>query len=75
MARPGANILLVVNGNSAISSQIAAYYRPRRSVPVTNICTLATTDDEEINLNTYLAQIEAPVGNCLKKAGLTESVL
>jgi uncharacterized protein (TIGR03790 family) len=71
----GANILLVVNRNSAVSSQIAAYYRPRRSIPVSNVCTLATTDDEEIYLNTYLTQIEAPIGNCLKKAGLTESVL
>ena len=74
-AQSGANVLLVVNGNSAISIQIGAYYRPRRSIPVANVCTLATTEDEEINLNTYLNQIETPIGNCLKKARLTESVL
>src|ERR1017187_2451793 len=74
-AQSGANVLLVVNGNSAVSTQIGAYYRPRRSIPVANVCTLATTEDEEINLNTYLNQIETPIGNCLKKARLTESVL
>ena len=71
----GANVLLVVNGNSAISRQIGDYYRPRRSVPVSNVCTLGTTDDEEIDWKTYISQIETPVAGCLKKAGLTESVL
>ena len=74
-AQTGANVLLVVNGNSAVSSQIGAYYRPRRSVPVANVCTLATAEDEEITLNTYLNQIETPIANCLKKGGLVESVL
>lgn len=74
-AQTGASVLLVVNSNSAISTQIATYYRPRRSIPVANVCTLATSEDEEINLKTYLSQIETPIGNCLKKGGLTESIL
>jgi uncharacterized protein (TIGR03790 family) len=74
-AQTGANVLLVVNGNSAISRQIAAYYRPRRSVPVANVCTLATTENEEIDWHTYVGQIETPVGDCLKRGRLTESVL
>jgi len=74
-AQTGANVLLVVNGNSAISRQVGDYYRPRRSIPVANVCTLATTEDEEIPWKTYLSQIEMPIGNCLKKAGLTEAVL
>jgi uncharacterized protein (TIGR03790 family) len=74
-AQTGANVLLVVNANSAVSKEIAAYYRPRRLIPVANVCSLSTTADEEITFNTYLEQIEKPVGNCLKKAGLTESVL
>lgn len=74
-AQTGANVLLVVNGNSAVSRQVGDYYRPRRSVPVANVCTLATTEDEEIDWNTYVSQIETPIGDCLKKARLTESVL
>ena len=74
-AQSGANVLLVVNGNSAISRQIGAYYRPRRSVPVANVCTLASTEKEEIDWKTYVSQIETPIGECLKRGHLTESVL
>ncbi len=74
-AQTGASILLVVNGNSAVSREIAAYYRPRRAVPAANVCTLATTQDEEIDWKTYVSQVETPVGECLKRGRLTESVL
>jgi uncharacterized protein (TIGR03790 family) len=74
-AQNGTNVLLVVNGNSAVSRQVADYYRPRRSLPVANVCILSTTENEEIPWVTYLKQIETPVANCLKKTKLTESVL
>ena len=74
-AQTGENVLLVVNGNVALSRQIADYYRPRRSVPVKNVCTIATTGDEEIQWNVYESQIERPIGDCLKKAGLVDKVL
>jgi uncharacterized protein (TIGR03790 family) len=74
-AQTGENVLLVVNGNVALSRQIADYYRPRRSVPVKNVCTIETTGDEEIQWNVYEAQIERPIGDCLKKAGLVDKVL
>jgi uncharacterized protein (TIGR03790 family) len=74
-AQTGENVLLVVNRNSDVSRQIADYYRPRRSIPVKNVCVLATTSEEEISWNTYEEQIERPVGNCLRKAGLQEEVL
>jgi len=74
-AQSGENVLLVVNANSPVSRQIADYYRPRRSVPPRNVCTLNTSTAEEIDWNTYVAGIEEPVAACLKKAQLTESVL
>jgi len=73
-AQTGENVLLVVNKSDAISRQIADYYRPRRSVPVKNVCAIETTTDEEINWKTYEEEIERPVGDCLKKAGLVEKV-
>ncbi len=73
--RPGDTVLLVVNSNSAVSRQIADYYRPRRSIPIRNVCYLSTTSEEAIDWNTYRQQIETPVGNCLKKAGLVEKAL
>jgi uncharacterized protein (TIGR03790 family) len=74
-AQNGENILLVVNRNDAISRQIGEYYRPRREVPARNVCYIASTGDEEISWRVYQEQIERPIGECLKKAGLVENVL
>jgi len=74
-APTGAQILLVGNRDSLESRQIVEYYRPRRSIPVGNVCWLSVTTDEEISWNVYQSRIQAPVGDCLKKAGLQESVL
>jgi uncharacterized protein (TIGR03790 family) len=71
----GQNVLLVVNRADALSRQIADYYRPRRSVPVSNVCVIDTTSQEEIAWKVYEEQIERPIGECLKKAGLVEQVL
>lgn len=74
-AQTGANILLVVNAKDAVSREIAAYYRPRRSVPMRNVCTISTTSDEEIDWSVYQQQIERPIADCLRKNGLQESIL
>jgi uncharacterized protein (TIGR03790 family) len=74
-AQGGDNVLLVVNKNDAVSRQIGEYYRPRRSVPVKNVCYLSTTPEEEINWRVYEEQVERPIGECLKKAGLVDKVL
>ena len=73
-AQTGENVLLVVNSRDAVSRQIADYYRPRRGVPVKNVCAIQTTSEEEIDWNIYEAQVERPIGECLKKAGLVEKV-
>jgi uncharacterized protein (TIGR03790 family) len=74
-AQTGANVLLVVNGQDAASREIGEYYRPRRSVPAPNVCTLKTTSEEEIDWSTYEQQIERPISDCLRKNGLQENVL
>lgn len=74
-AQTGENVLLVVNRNDAASREIAEYYRPRRSVPVRNVCSLATTSNEEISWKTYELEIEQPIAQCLKKGNLQEAVL
>jgi uncharacterized protein (TIGR03790 family) len=71
----GANILLVVNRNDPASRQVAAYYRPRRSIPLANVCYLDAPTDETIYWRTYIDRVETPVADCLKKAGLVEKVL
>ena len=74
-AQSGENVLLVVNKNDPLSRQIADYYRPRRAVPLKNVCLISTTSGEEISWNVFEEQIETPIGDCLTKNGLTESVL
>jgi uncharacterized protein (TIGR03790 family) len=74
-AQTGAQVLLVVNQNSQASREIGDYYRPRRSVPVANVCALHTTVDEEISWDVYEREIEHPIAACLKKGGLAESIL
>ena len=74
-AQTGGNILLVVNKNDAVSRQIGEYYRPRRSVPVANVCYLAATTEEEIKWKAYEEQVERPIAGCLTKAGLIDKVL
>jgi uncharacterized protein (TIGR03790 family) len=44
-------------------------------VPVKNVCYLSTTPEEEINWRVYEEQVERPIGECLKKAGLVDKVL
>jgi uncharacterized protein (TIGR03790 family) len=74
-AQTGANVLLVVNRDDARSVAVADYYRPRRSVPLRNVCSIRTTSEEEIGWDAYEQQIERPIGNCLKNAGLADDVL
>ena len=74
-AQSAQNLLLVVNRNSALSRQVGDYYRARRSVPSENVCSIATTSDEEISWDVYQREIEAPIAACLKHSGLAEKVL
>ena len=75
-AQTGENVLLVVNRQRR---RLARDRRvlPRRDArfPLKNVCTLATTSDEEIDWTAYEQQIERPIGECLKKNGLQEKVL
>lgn len=74
-AQTGDNVLVVVNRRDPVSALVANYYRPRRVVPARNVCTIDTTTDEEIVWRIYEQEIERPIGDCLKKAGLTEQIL
>lgn len=74
-AQSGDQVLLVVNRRSEDSLGIADYYRPRRSVPLKNVCYLETTTEEEISWETYLGQIERPIAACLAEGGMRDKIL
>jgi uncharacterized protein (TIGR03790 family) len=70
-----ANVLIVVNGNSLLSRQIAEYYARRRAIPSQNVCTIKAPDRESITREEYDQVVAGPVAGCLQSRGLTESVL
>ena len=74
-AQNGDNVLVVVNRNDPTSLRIGEYYQSRRAIPAQNICRIETVTDEDISWQIYESEIEKPVGECLKKAGLQEKVL
>ncbi len=74
-AQSGDQVLLVVNRQSEDSLRVADYYRPRRSVPINNVCYLDTTTAEEISWDTYLGQIERPIAACLAGGGMRDQIL
>jgi uncharacterized protein (TIGR03790 family) len=74
-AQTGEQVLLVANRRDPSSIEVAKYYRPRRSIPLKNVCFLETTSQEEISWETYRNEIEKPIAGCLNKASLREKVL
>jgi uncharacterized protein (TIGR03790 family) len=71
---PG-QVLVVVNRRSVTSRQIGEYYIHQRSIPIANLCVIDTAPDETIARRVYDSEIEAPVGQFLKKQGLREKIL
>jgi uncharacterized protein (TIGR03790 family) len=69
-----ANVLVVVNRQSRVSREIGKYYVEKRAIPPQNVCTINTEEREEIDRQTYVRDIEKPIGLCLKKADLQESI-
>lgn len=74
-AQGPANVLVVINDNAPVSRKIGDYYAQRRGIPAGNLCHLAAPTVEEISREVYNREIAAPIGEFLKKGGLTESIL
>lgn len=74
-AQGPANVLVVINDNSSLSRDIGEYYARRRQVPMSNICRLRTTTNENIPREDYNREIAGPVAQYLRRNRLTESIL
>ncbi len=74
-AQSAANVLLVVNDNSQLSSKIGEYYAHRRAIPPKNVCHIRTDPKEEIPRAQYDREIAAPIAACLSRNQLTEQIL
>ncbi|HVW07589.1 MAG TPA: TIGR03790 family protein [Bryobacteraceae bacterium] len=51
------------------------YYASKRSIPTANICPIDTPPDNDISRAVYESAIETPIGRCLTRHKLTESIL
>jgi len=67
--------MVIINKQSPISTSIGQYYATKRSIPSTNICAIDTRPDERITRPIYESTIETPIGRCLTRRKLTESIL
>ena len=75
MAQTPDQVLVVVNRASPQSSEIGQYYLKKRAVPLANLCTVNTPPVETIDRKTYLADIETPLGACLRQKNFVEKIL
>ena len=69
------NVLLVVNRDSKLSRAIGQYYQQRRNVPASQVCSIRTLDQDEIDRVTFEDEVRKPVLNCLKKGALQDCIL
>jgi uncharacterized protein (TIGR03790 family) len=60
------SVVVIVNGRSAASRQVAGHYARRRGIPPQNVCPIATTEAEEISRATYEREIARPLMDCLR---------
>ncbi len=74
-AQTPAQVFVVTNKRSPVSVAIGAYYMRQRHIPADNICVLDVTDQDDIDRATYETSVEAPIGKCLTKKKLSESIL
>ena len=60
-------VLVVVNRDSVLSTQIAEYYAQRRGIGSAQICPVRAGAGETVDRPVYRSAIEAPVTQCLAK--------
>ncbi|MBM3725438.1 MAG: TIGR03790 family protein [Acidobacteria bacterium] len=72
-AQTAANVVVVVNENSALSRAIGERYARLRDIPETQFCRIKAPVDEEISRDVYTQSIERPVARCLAQGTLAGS--
>ncbi|MBM3763070.1 MAG: TIGR03790 family protein [Acidobacteria bacterium] len=75
MGGDATNVTLVVNANSAISRRLGTFYSSWHKLSPSQICTIQTTEAEDIDRLTYQSQIANPIADCLRKSRSVESTL
>ncbi len=71
---PASRVLVIINDDSPASKQIGAFYAAKRHIPAANICHLHCPTSEEIDEDTFSADILAPVADALARPALSGHV-
>jgi uncharacterized protein (TIGR03790 family) len=74
-AQSADNVLVVVNGSSAISDEIGNYYARKRGVPDDQVLRLTLPTSEQIPRAVYESQIERPIATWLTAHAAQDRVL
>ena len=74
-AQTAANVMVVENKRSALSKRITHYYVHKREIPLGNVCSIDTVEEETVTRDVYDKEIKGPVSGCLQKNGLREKIL
>lgn len=69
------NVLLVVNRDSKLSQAVARYYQQRRNIPASQVCSIGTLDQDEIDRVSFEDEIRKPILKCLTKGALQDRIL
>ena len=69
-----ADVLVIINDNSAASKEIGAYYVSKRKIPARNVVHIKCPDGETIPYDQYLSMIENPVKAHLTQMGAKNSI-
>ncbi|UCF07426.1 MAG: TIGR03790 family protein [Thermoplasmata archaeon] len=64
------DVLIVRNNNSAVSMEIADYFKDLRNIPDINVCNITTSTAETITRDTFENEIRAPVEMHILNNGL-----
>jgi uncharacterized protein (TIGR03790 family) len=74
-AQTPAQVLVVINRQSPLSTGIGDYYMTKRSIPRANLCTINTPPVNDIARAVYDSDIETQISRCLTNGKLTQSIL
>jgi uncharacterized protein (TIGR03790 family) len=74
-AATGANVLIIINDNSAESRDIGGWYAQQRALPSGNVCRIRTTTQETISRDVFEREIATPVLQHLNVRRIGEGVL
>ena len=74
-AQSAENVAVVINDRSADSRRIGEHYAKTRGLPAANVLRIQTGTEEVIQRPDYVADVERPLSQAIRRAGLQDRLL